>query len=132
VVLAAVGGAEVGRSVSGSLHSVSLFVPLRVAAQLLPLLILFAAIAFTASSLSRTRGEAMGLAVALPAGAYLVNVVSLLWTKISWIGHVDPFHYFQATAAAQGINYVDATGLVVSAAAVFLLGRWGLEHRDLA
>lgn len=132
VVFAAIAGAEVGRAVSGSLASVSPLVPFRVGVQLLPLLLLFAAIAFCASVLSRTRGEAMGLAVALPAGAYLINVVSLLWTKIEWIGHVDPFHYFQATNAAQHVSYSDALGLTTCAVAIYACGRWALNRRDLA
>lgn len=132
VVAAALAGAELGQALSGSLSSVSPLVPVRVGIQLLPLLLLFAAIAFTASALSRTRGEAMGLAVALPAGAYLINVVSLLWDKVSWLGHLDPFHDFQATAAAQSVNYADAIGLLGCAVVIYLLGREGLERRDLA
>jgi len=107
-------------------------VPLRVSVQLLPLLVFFAAIAFTASALSHSRGEAMGLAVAAPAGAYLANIVSLLWSKVGFVGHVDPFHYFQATKAASSIDLPDAFGLLGLAAVIYLAGRWWLARRDLA
>lgn len=132
VVCAAVVGAEVGRLVSHDLSGVSPLVPIRVAVQLLPLLALFAAIAFTASATSRTRGEAMGLAVAAPAAAYLANLVSLLWSKASFIGRVDPFHYFLATRAATAISGWDAIGLLTASALVYLVGRTWLGRRDLA
>lgn len=132
VVCAAVIGAEVGRLISHDLSDVSALVPVRVAVQLLPLLALFAAIAFTVSAMSRTRGEAMGLAIAAPAAAYLANVVSLLWSKASFIGRIDPFHYFQATRAATAINGWDAVGLLVAAALVYVVGRAWLGRRDLA
>lgn len=132
VVAAAVVGAEVGRVISPDLSSVSVWVPLRVALQLLPLLALFAAIAFAVSVFSHTRAEAMGLAVAAAAGAYLVNVISLLWTKVEFVGRLDPFHYFRATDAASGVSAADALGLVGVAAVVYLAGRWRLQHRDLA
>lgn len=132
VVAAAVVGAEIGRLVSSDLSSVSPLVPLRVAAQLIPLLLLFSAIAFALSSFSHTRAEAMGLAVAASAGAYLVNVVSLLWSKASFIGRFDPFHYFQATQAASTVNVWDALGLTAAAVAIYVAGRLRLERRDLA
>ena len=132
VVVAAVIGAEIGRFVSSDLSGVSVYVPLRVSIQLLPLLALFSAIAFAASAFSHTRAEAMGLAVAAAAGAYLVNVISLLWSKISVVGRFDPFHYFQATRAASSINVADALGLLGVAILVYVLGRMRLERRDLA
>jgi len=131
-VVAAIAGAEIGRLLSSDLSSVSPVVPLRVSAQLLPLLVFFAAIAFTASAVSTSRGEAMGLAVGAPAGAYLANIVSLLWSKVAFIGHIDPFHYFQATEAANSINLADAFGLLGLAVVIYLGGRWWLGRRDLA
>ncbi|HVT64184.1 MAG TPA: ABC transporter permease subunit [Mycobacteriales bacterium] len=132
VVSAAVIGAEVGRLVSRDLSDVSPLVPLRVAVQLLPLLALFAAIAFTASAMCRTRSEAMGLAVAAPAAAYLANVVSLLWSRASFVGRIDPFHYFQATRAATAISGRDAAGLLIGSGIVYFVGRAWLGRRDLA
>jgi beta-exotoxin I transport system permease protein len=132
VVGAAVAGAEVGRLISGDLAGVSPLVPLRVALQLLPLLALFAAIAFAVSAVARTRGEALGLAVGAPAAAYLVNVVSLLWSKVSFVGRIDPFHYFQATRAATAVSIWDALGLLTASVVVYLAGRSWLGHRDLA
>lgn len=132
VVAAAVVGAEIGRLVSPDLGSVSPWVPVRVTVQLLPLLALFAAIAFAASAFSRARAEAMGIAVASAAGAYLVNVVALLWSKIRLMGDIDPFHYFRATDAASSISLTDGVGLLAAAAVVYACGRWKLHHRDLA
>jgi ABC-2 type transport system permease protein len=132
VVGAGAVGAELGRLISSDLSSVSPLVPLRVAAQLLPLLVFFGAIAFAVSAASRTRGEAMGLIVAATAGAYLVNLVSLLWSKAHFVGYVDPFHYFQSTQAAVSVDWADAIGLLAIAAVIYLSGRWYLERRDLA
>ena len=132
VVFAAVVGAEIGRLISSDLSNVSVWVPVRVAIQLLPLLALFAAVAFTSSAISRTRGEAMGLAVAAPAAAYLANVVSLLWSKASFVGTLDPFHYFQATTAATAVNAWDVGGLAAASIIVYLAGRSWIGRRDLA
>lgn len=132
VVGAAVVGAEVGRMISGDLSAVSPWVPIRVSLQLLPLLALFAAVAFAVSAISRSRSEAMGLAVAAPATAYLLNVVSLLWSKASFIGRADPFHYFQATRAATALSGRDALGLLAVSAVVYVAGRSWLGRRDLA
>lgn len=132
VVSAAVIGAEVGRLISSDLSHVSVWVPIRVAVQLLPLLTLFGAIAFAASAMSHTRGEALALAVGAPAASYLANVVSLLWSKASFVGQIDPFHYFQATRAADAVNSWDAIGLLVASAVVYTAGRAWLGRRDLA
>ena len=132
VVAATVAGAEVGRLLSNDLSGVSAVVPLRVAAQLLPLLAFFGALAFAISAMSKSRAEAMGLTVAAAAGAYLVNLVSLLWDKIGFIGRFDPFHYYQATAAAASFNTGDAAGLILAGVFLFVLGRWQLTRRDLA
>jgi ABC-type transport system involved in multi-copper enzyme maturation permease subunit len=132
IVAAAIVGAEIGRLMSSSLRSVSPAVPIRIVIQLLPLLLLFAAIAFAASAFSRSRSEAMAIAVGAPAAAYLVNIVSLLWSKVGFLGHIDPFHYFQATSAAHTIDSGDALLLLCGAVICFVAGRWWLGRRDLA
>ena len=106
--------------------------PLRVAAQLLPLLIFFAALTFAISAASRTRGRAQGIAIAAAAGAYLVNLVSLLWSPVEFTSHVNPFHYFQATQAAMSVSVTDGVVLLAAALVCFVAGRWQLERRDLA
>ena len=132
VVAAAVMGAEIGRLISSDLSPVSALVPLRVAAQLLPLLLFFAALTFAISAASRTRAQAQGIAIAAAAGAYLVNIVGLLWSPIEPTAHVNPFHYFQATQAATSVSATDALVLLGAAFACFVAGRWQLERRDLA
>jgi ABC-type transport system involved in multi-copper enzyme maturation permease subunit len=132
VVAAAVIGAEIGRLISSDLSAVSALVPLRVAAQLLPLLLFFAALTFAISAASHTRGQAQGLTIAAAAGAYLVNLVSLLWSPVEFTAHVNPFHYFQATQAATSISVTDVVVLLAAALVFFVAGRWRLERRDLA
>jgi ABC-type transport system involved in multi-copper enzyme maturation permease subunit len=132
VVAAAVIGAQIGRLISPDLSAVSALVPLRVAAQLLPLLLFFAALTFTISAASRTRGQAQGAAIAAAAGAYLVNLVSLLWSPIAFTAHVNPFHYFQATQAAVSVNMTDVIVLLAASLVMFVAGHWQLERRDLA
>lgn len=132
VVAAAVIGAEIGCVISPDLSNVSAWVPVRVAIQLLPLLAVFAAVSFAASAFSRTRAEAMGTAVAAAAAAYLVNVISLLWGKIDFLGRIDPFHYFRATDAATSVSVGHALGLVAVAVVVYVAGRLRLARRDLA
>ena len=132
VVAAAVVGAETGRLLSDDMRTLSPWVPVVVALQLLPLLVVFAGATFALSSVSRTHAAAQGRAVALVAGSYLVNVLGLLWSPLRWSTRLDPFHYFQPLAPVDGRTWSGGAGLVVAGALLAVLGRARLLRRDLA
>lgn len=61
--------------------------------------------AFLASSLTRTRSAATGLAVAFAAGMYLIDFVSLLVDRVRAIRWFTPFGYYDPlTVASRGVN----------------------------
>lgn len=132
VLTVAVLGGFVGRALSSDMHGVSPWVPLRVACQFIPLATFVAAVAFAASCRCRTRGAALGVAVGVTAGSYVVNLVALLWSPLSALRHANPFGYYTPTAAADGIAWGDAALLLGSAGLLFALGRYWLGKRDLA
>lgn len=132
VTAGAVVGAEIGRAVSSDLQGASAWVPVRVAAQLLPLLAFFTALTFLVSATSRSRATAQALAVTAAAAAYVANMVSLLWWPVRWLGRFDPFHYFPAASAAGRVDPVDVGVLLVGAVLLALGGRVALSRRDLA
>lgn len=132
VVTAAAVGAELGRLLSADMRGLSPWVPVVVALQLLPLLVFFAGTTFALSSCSGTHAAAQGRAVAVVAGAYLLNVLSLLWSPFAWMAHLDPFHYFQPLAPVDGRTWTGAGVLLVGGALLALWGRDHLVRRDAA
>jgi ABC-2 type transport system permease protein len=131
VVGCAVVAALVGSRLSGDLSAVSPLVPLRVAVQFLALVFCLGAVAFLASALSRTRGTALGVATGVAAGSYVLNLVALLWTPLGFIRRVDPFAYYDATAAAAHVHWGDVALLTGAGLVLLLVAAGELERRDL-
>lgn len=127
----AVLGALSGIAVSADLSSVSAVVPVRLAIQLGALVFFLGAAAFAASSCTRSRGTALGLAVGVAAASYTANLVALLWHPARFLRHLTPFGYYNPTAAAIGVHWLDAAVLVDAGVLLLLLSRWWLEARDL-
>lgn len=125
-------GALIGEQISPDLSDVSVLVPLRVAVQLASLVLFVGAVAFTASAHARSRGSALGVAVGVTAGSYVLNLVALLWSPLSFAQHLNPFGYYRPTTAADGILWSDAAVLVGAAAVLLLAARRALARRDLA
>jgi ABC-type transport system involved in multi-copper enzyme maturation permease subunit len=131
VVGCAVLAALVGSRLSGDLSAVSPLVPIRVGVQFLALVFFLGAVAFAVSARARTRGTALGLAAGIAAGSYVANLVALLWSPLGFVRHVDPFGYYDATAAAARVNWGDVSLLVSAGVLLLLLAARGLERRDL-
>lgn len=132
VVAAAVVGALLGSRLSSQLSAVSPLIPLRVALQYSSLALFVAAVAFTGSCFARSRGAAMGIALGVAAGSYVVNLIALLWHPLAWARRVTPFGYYSPTTAATHVQWGDMAVLLLAAAAVAALGQWQLGRRDLA
>jgi ABC-2 type transport system permease protein len=95
------------------------------------LLFFLGAAAFAASSCTRSRGTALGLAVGVAAASYTANLVALLWHPARFLRHLTPFGYYNPTGAATGVHWLDAAVLVDAGVLLLLLSRWWLEARDL-
>jgi ABC-type transport system involved in multi-copper enzyme maturation permease subunit len=131
VLAAAVLGALLGSRFSADLSAVSLLVPLRVAVQYFALVFFLSAIAFVASAYARTRGVALGVATGAAAGSYVVNLVALLWSPVGFLRHLDPFGYYDATAAAAHVHWGDVSVLVGVGGLLLVIAARRLERRDL-
>lgn len=133
VAVLAVGlaGSFVGSRLSTDLRHIGLAAQLRVVVQYLPLVAVFAGIAFCASALSRTRGRATGIAVGAAALAYLVNFLALLWHPLAFARRLTPFGYYSPTRAIDHVVWWHAGVLTAAAVALFALARIAVEHRDL-
>lgn len=132
VIAGAVIGALIGIQLSSDLARVSAAVPLRAALQFASVAIFVGGVAFAASARAHNRGSAFGATVGVTAGSYVINLVGLLWSPLSWVRWVNPFGYYSPTQAAAHVQWGNAAALV--AAGVVLLG-WSLrtvERRDLA
>jgi len=125
-------GALIGEQISPDLSQVSLLVPFRVAVQFAALAAFVGAVAFTASAHARSRGSALGIAIGVTAGSYVLNLVALLWSPLSFAQHLNPFGYYSPTTAADGIVWSDAAVLAGAAAVLLLVARRLLIRRDLA
>jgi ABC-type transport system involved in multi-copper enzyme maturation permease subunit len=132
VICCGLAGALIGEQISPDLSDVSVVVPFRVALQLASLVAFVGAVAFTASAHARSRGSALGVAVGVTAGSYVLNLVALLWSPLSFAQHLNPFGYYSPTTAADGIVWSDAAVLVGAAAVLLLAAHRALARRDLA
>jgi len=132
VVSAALIGALIGSRISGDLSRVSLAVPLRTSVQFLSLAIFVAGVAFAASAHSRTRGAAFSITVGVTAGSYVVNLVGLLWSPVSWVRWVNPFGYYSPTAAAEHLQVGNGAALVAAGLVLFGVAHYTVGRRDLA
>jgi ABC-2 type transport system permease protein len=131
VLACLVAGAVLGSRLSSAMSGVSPLVPVRVGLQFAALLYFLGAAAFAASARSRTRGTALAVAIGVAAGSYAANLVALLWSPVGFVRHLNPFGYYNSTAAAHHVNWPDL-GLLVSAGTLLLmLSRHWLETRDL-
>lgn len=132
VVAAGVIGALVGSRLSGDLSQVSLAVPLRTSLQFLTLAFFVGGAAFAASAHARTRGAAFSATVGVTAGSYVVNLVGLLWTPLSFVRWMNPFGYYSPTAAAEHLQLGNGAVLLAAGMVLFGVARRAVDRRDLA
>lgn len=132
VIAGALIGALIGTQLSTDLSQVSLLVPVRASLQFSSLAFFVAGVAFAASAHARARGAAFGAAVGVTAGSYVVNLVGLLWSPLSWVRWINPFGYYAPTAAGDHFRWGDAGVLVAAGMILFAFARHTLARRDLA
>ena len=132
VVSGALIGALIGTQLSSDLSVVSLLVPVRASLQFCSVAVFVAGVAFAASAHARSRGQAFGATVGVTAGSYVVNLVGLLWSPLSWVRWINPFGYYSATEAADHFQWADAGVLVAAGLVLFTVARHTLSRRDLA
>lgn len=132
VVTGALVGALIGMQLSGDLSAVSLAVPVRAAVQFCSVAIFIAGVAFAASALARSRGAAFGATVGITAGSYVVNLVGLLWSPLSFVRWINPFGYYAPTRAAEHLQWGHAGVLVAAGAVLFGVAWRTVGRRDLA
>ena len=125
-------GALIGAQLSGDLAQVSLLVPVRASVQFCSVAFFVGGVAFAASAHARTRGAAFAATVGVTAGSYVVNLVGLLWSPLSFVRWINPFGYYSSTEAAKHIQWGDAGVLVAAGILLFAVARHTLSRRDLA
>lgn len=67
----------------------------------------FAAVAFAVAARARTCGTALGATIGIAATSYTINLVALLWTPLRFLRNLNPFGYYDTTAAARHIDWPD-------------------------
>ncbi|HET7310638.1 MAG TPA: hypothetical protein VFJ17_04870 [Mycobacteriales bacterium] len=132
VVAGALVGALIGSQLSGDLSKVSLAVPVRASVQFCSLAVFIAGVAFAASAHARTRGAAFGATVGVTAGSYVVNLVGLLWSPLSFVRWINPFGYYAPVDAAQHLQWANGGVLVAAGLLLFGVAAHKLSRRDLA
>jgi ABC-2 type transport system permease protein len=132
VVLGALIGALIGTQLSDDLAGVSLAVPVRASVQFCSLVFFVAGVAFAASAHARTRGAAFAPAMGVTAGSYVVNLVGLLWSPLSWVRWINPFGYYAPVKAADHMQWANAGVLVAAGLVLFAVAWFRLSRRDLA
>jgi ABC-2 type transport system permease protein len=131
VILAAVIGAFIGVRISTDLHVVGVAALLRLVVQFIPLAAFVAGLSFAASAASRTRGQALGIAVGVVALGYLVNFIALLWHPLAFAQRLTPFGYYAPASAVVQIHWRDVIVLSAAAIVLFVVARVVLRRRDL-
>jgi ABC-type transport system involved in multi-copper enzyme maturation permease subunit len=132
VLFAAWAGANVGGQLSTDMRAAGHGHLTQVPVQSLSLLTFVAGTSFLASSLSRTRGAAVSVAVGVAAGAFLVNTIALLWEPVQWLHHLTPFGYYEPLVAIdRGVQWAPWLVLTGAGLALFGLSVIRLRRRDL-
>jgi len=132
VIGGALVGALIGTQLSSDLSAISLAVPVRASLQFCSVAFFVAGVAFAASAQARTRGAAFAATVGVVAGSYVINLVGLLWSPLSFVRWINPFGYYSPTQAAEHLQWGNAAVLVVAGVGLFGWARHAVSRRDLA
>ena len=131
VVAVGVAGAYLGTRMSPDLHEVGVPILARIAAQYIPLAAFLSAVSFAASAFTRSRGQALGVAVGIASLTYLVNFIALLWHPLAWTQHLSPFGYYLPLSAVEDLDVLDALVLLCASSLLMAAARYRLGRRDL-
>jgi ABC-2 type transport system permease protein len=131
VVAAGAAGSLIGMRISTDLHAVGTAGPGRLVVQFIPLVTFVGALSFAASAASRTRGQALGIAVGATALSYLINFIALLWHPFAFAQRLTPFGYYTPATAVAKVDWLDAVVLLAAASALLAYARIVLVRRDL-
>ncbi|HEY3603815.1 MAG TPA: ABC transporter permease subunit [Sporichthyaceae bacterium] len=131
VITCAVIGALLGSRLSSDLSDVSPAVAVRLGVQFVALSFFLGSAAFAVSARSRTRGGALAVSVGIAAASYATNLVALLCDPLNFLRHLTPFGYYNATATAEHLQWLQLVALVSAGVLLLILARTWLEQRDL-
>jgi ABC-2 type transport system permease protein len=131
VLVASVAGAVAGERISPDLRTVGVGAIARIVVQLVPLIAFTGALSFLASAISRTRGQALGVAVGVMALSYLVNFVALLWHPLAFSSRLTPFGYYAPSAAVDHVDWSHVAVLLGASVVLLVASRISLRRRDL-
>lgn len=101
---------------------------------MLPLLLVTAAMTLLLTTALRSRGRAMGLVVAIMVASYFISTLAGLATEaLSTVKYLSYWHYYDGYGPLfEGIQWGDFALLLVVAAVMFAASVWFFERRDLA
>ena len=92
----------------------------------------FGGIALAVGAGTGRRGLAVGVATAIAAGSYLIDVLVLSVGGLTWLQRLMPFYYYRASEPlVNGLDPVHALALASIALIAIAIGTWGFERRDL-
>jgi beta-exotoxin I transport system permease protein len=131
VVVSGAVGSYIGLRIAPDLHGVGVPGLARLLVQYIPLVTFVGALSFAASAASRTRGQALGVAVGAIALGYLVNFLGLLWHPFAFAQRLTPFGYYLPASAVARVNWNDVAVLLAAAVCLLVFARSVLARRDL-
>ena len=131
VVAAGVAGGVLTSALSDTLGADGVAVAARAGLQFLPLALVVGGTAFAVSAFAPTRARALGGALSILFLAYLINFVSLLWSRAELLRWITPFGYYDPLGVIEGTNWPDIAVLITATVALLTVAHVGLKRRDL-
>lgn len=97
---------------------------------LLPISLLYGALALALSAVLRRPGAVTGICGALLVIAYLANTIALLVPDLEWLKWATPFYYY-GSPIERGFDLSDQAVLLAGTAVFTLASLWRYERRDI-
>jgi len=100
---------------------------------MLPITLLFLALAFWAAAALPTRAMAASVTIGVLVFAYFINMVGASVDALAEVRKVSPFYWADGgRVLVRGFDPVRAGGLLALAALLFGLATWSFERRDIS
>ena len=105
----------------------------RMALYMTAIAVCFGAATLAASGWARRRGTAQGTIAVAAIGAYLLELLGMLWAPLRDVALVSPFHYFRGAAILAGTSdaWRDFGVFGSMTLAGLVLAYWRYQRRDL-